>query len=154
MKNPKVVMAVILSLSMSQAFSQNLELTSSSGGYDEGSNGSVSWSIGEPIVETYEGSSMNVTQGFHQPDIHVVSVSNFQDIEISVYPNPTSDLININSEEQLNIRVFDAAGREVMSTTTNNTSNQIDLSDLSRGAYTFVFESNESIVKTVKIIKQ
>ena len=154
MKNPKIIMAVILSLSMSQAFSQNLELTSASGGYDEGSNGSVSWSIVEPIIETYEGTSMNVTQGFHQSDIHVVSVNNFKEIEISVYPNPTSDVININSEEQLNIRVFDASGREVMSTTTTSNSDQIDLSELSRGAYTFIFESNESIVKTVKIIKQ
>lgn len=45
------------------------EVISTTGGFIESSEGSVSWTIGEPIIMT-EGSGNNlVTQGFQQPQL-------------------------------------------------------------------------------------
>ncbi|NVO03773.1 MAG: Ig-like domain-containing protein [Bacteroidetes bacterium] len=57
--------------------------------------------------------------------------------EIKVYPNPTNGLININSGNQNSkeIRVYSNNGSLVYKTTTNNTSEVINLSDRSAGLY-------------------
>lgn len=155
MKNFKArtIIAVCL-LSGSTAFNQDLELTSASGGYSEGANGSVSWSIGEPIITTSEGFSMDVTQGFHQSNIHVVSVENNEEIGISIYPNPTNNFVNIESEKPLRVSIMDISGRLIRVVDVTDSNKQVDVTDLSRGTYTLIFESAGKIVKTVKIVKQ
>lgn len=37
------------------------------GGYYEGGNISISWTLGEPVIETFEGADIILTQGFQQP---------------------------------------------------------------------------------------
>ena len=150
----KITLLFVSCFLASTAFNQNLELISSSGAYDEDAGGSVSWSVGEVVIETYEGGSNDVTQGFHQSDIYIVSVENHIEMEISIYPNPTSDYINISATEKLRINIFDASGKLVEIVDMLGNEDQIDISHLSRGAYTFMFQSNGQLVKTVKIIKQ
>ncbi|MFU8843753.1 MAG: hypothetical protein ACNA7V_08100 [Bacteroidales bacterium] len=43
------------------------EVISSSGGYFESTNASVSWTLGETVTETFTGTSFILTQGFQQP---------------------------------------------------------------------------------------
>jgi hypothetical protein len=43
------------------------EVISSSGGYFENTNASVSWTLGETVTETFIGTNVNLTQGFQQP---------------------------------------------------------------------------------------
>ncbi len=52
-------------LLMSQSVSP--EVISSSGDYFEGSNASISWTLGEIATETYSNGSVILTQGFQQP---------------------------------------------------------------------------------------
>lgn len=42
-------------------------LISTAGGYYTGNGISLSWSLGEPVVETFSGGSVILTQGFQQP---------------------------------------------------------------------------------------
>lgn len=44
------------------------EVISSTGDFNRTSDGSVSWTIGEPISNTIAGSEGMATQGFHQPN--------------------------------------------------------------------------------------
>ncbi len=48
-----------------QVFSQ--EVIATAGGYYEGENFSVSWTLGEPVTETFTGADVILTQGFQQP---------------------------------------------------------------------------------------
>jgi len=43
------------------------QVVASSGGYFEGENLTLSWTLGEPVVETFTGSNVILTQGFQQP---------------------------------------------------------------------------------------
>ena len=68
--------------------------------------------------------------------------------ELLIYPNPTSDYININ--KKVDARVFDSIGRLVMSTDNTNT---LDMSMFDPGIYYIVFSYN-NIKINKKIIKK
>ena len=65
-----------------------------------------------------------------------------------IYPNPTSDYININ--KKVDARVFNSLGKLVAS---KNQTNVLDVSTLSRGVYYVTFEYNKLKINK-KIIKQ
>ena len=52
-----------------QSFSQ--EVIGSAGMYSTSANGSMTWTIGEVMIETYSSADNFFTQGFHQPDTKV-----------------------------------------------------------------------------------
>lgn len=60
--------------------------------------------------------------------------------ELSVYPSPASDIINIDIEEAFNYEVFDLSGKMVSK---GNSVGQIDIAQLSKGTYSIVVNANE-----------
>jgi hypothetical protein len=86
-----------------------------------------------------------------------VALSN-QDFEVdgfTIYPNPTDDIINIQSKETFNnakVKIIDISGKVVYANT-NFTSDFIDVSDLAKGFYILeINNDNESFTK--KFIKK
>jgi len=66
MKTSKILFILFISLTFSvHIYSQ--EVISSAGGYYQNENISLSWTLGEPVIETFEGSGLILTQGFQQP---------------------------------------------------------------------------------------
>lgn len=53
----------------------------------------IAWTFGEPLTFTYPQTSTILTQGFHQPEINVVAISEAQAPAIRIYPNPTQQLV-------------------------------------------------------------
>jgi hypothetical protein len=51
--------------------------------------GSLTWTLGEPVTETFRNGDL-LTQGFHQPYATLVSVSPVAptDLQVNIYPNP------------------------------------------------------------------
>ncbi|MCC9073722.1 T9SS type A sorting domain-containing protein [Flavobacterium sp. F-65] len=73
-----------------------------------------------------------------------------------LYPNPSSDFIEINSsnEDKIDsIHVFDLNGKLVMNLSGYNNSNRIDISKLNQGTYIVEFKLNGASVSK-KIIKK
>ena len=70
-------------------------------------------------------------------------------IQLSIYPNPTSDFLNIQNVKGLqNVRIFDMTGKKVKETS----SAAVDVKDLSNGRYILnVYYGNEVISR--KFIK-
>src|SRR5690606_4852567 len=95
------------------AVAQNLSLVSSSGTYSENSSGSISWSIGEVVIVTSSSGSNDVTQGFHQSRIYFSGIEELKELEISLYPNPTSEFVNIVSPNSVKLSIYDMSGRLV-----------------------------------------
>ena len=83
----------------------------------------------------------------------------FKDNNITVYPNPANEYINISFktslDKSINISVYDYMGKEVyQSVIENNSSIQtIDISNLNKGLY-FINLRNNELAKTIKFIKQ
>lgn len=138
----------------SAGYAQSLELISGGGSYAENSNGSLSWSIGEPVIMTVEGSANHITQGFHQSDIRVSGIEDIAGTDISVYPNPTSGLVNIVVNNTVYLQVYDAQGRLMKEAQLTGSFNELDLSDVNRGVYILHFRSEGNIINTIRIIKQ
>lgn len=64
----------------------------------------------------------------------VLKTDEVNKISINIYPNPSSDFINIHTKEKFNnIEVYDATGRKVISEINSN--NQIDVRKLLNGVY-------------------
>ncbi|KAB1156277.1 CotH kinase family protein [Flavobacterium luteum] len=73
--------------------------------------------------------------------------------EVSIYPNPTSQIVNIHSKKGIEkVEVFDVLGSLIFSSNKKSDSISIDFSSYSKGIY-FVTVFNELGITTEKIVK-
>ncbi|MEP5338213.1 MAG: leucine-rich repeat domain-containing protein [Algibacter sp.] len=78
-----------------------------------------------------------------------------EELDFSLYPNPTSDIVYIKNKElnNANVSVYDLSGRILSSKNMNGTFTEVDISSLSSGIYLFkVKVENSEFVK--RIVKQ
>ncbi|RTZ46854.1 T9SS type A sorting domain-containing protein [Chryseobacterium arthrosphaerae] len=71
-----------------------------------------------------------------------------------VYPNPVTQILNIDSQEKIqSVSVFDATGRNVLSSEVNQAKYNVDLSKLTSGTYIVTIKT-ESGSQSAKVIKK
>ncbi len=77
--------------------------------------------------------------------------------EISIYPNPTKDVITVNVPENFinsTFTISDLAGREVLTSTVNSNQMNLDLSLLNNGYYIFTVRNGvNQITKKIAVSK-
>lgn len=135
-------------------FSQNQNVISNGGNYQESSGGSLTWTIGEVVINTLESPDVHVTQGFNQDWLNFLNIEVFSEkINVSVFPNPTTEFINIEADKKSDLVIYDASGKSVGQYKIDKT-DQIDLSDFSAGIYYLNFSRKNAKLKTIKIIIQ
>ncbi len=78
------------------------------------------------------------------------------DLGLLVYPNPATEVVNIDTELAINgIRLFDFAGKLIIAETYNSEKTvKVDLKGLPKGVYIFEIEEVGHQISTVKIVKQ
>ena len=81
----------------------------------------------------------------------ILSVGQSQLDNVSIFPNPAQDILNISNAESANIIVFDLLGRNVISRSNISMNEEINVSALNAGAY-FVQISKDGNVTTKKFI--
>lgn len=80
----------------------------------------------------------------------VLGLEDVKKVEYSVYPNPTSDFLNIETLDSVkNIYLLNTLGQNVY----EGNSKQINISNLSKGMYLLKIEFENNIIVTEKIIK-
>jgi hypothetical protein len=126
----------------------------SSGGYAVKSEVSVNWILGGslsdiPLIDLNSSNQFNQTQ---------LSES---EISFKVYPNPTSDFINIEitpvDTGRINIGLFNSSGAKVINKIIGyQPVFQVNISDFPSGVYLLkvFFTSNDQFFKTEKIVKK
>ncbi len=97
------------------------EVISSAGDYFVGSNVTLSWTIGEAVIETFTDTNCILTQGFQQPFIPpIAGIKKLEDknLKIKVFPNPASDFLNVRfiatEEIDLIIELIDLNGKVLL----------------------------------------
>ncbi len=92
------------------------------------------YNVDEAIILTASNGSTSSTQEF-TIRVGVVSINTIENV-ISFYPNPTSDILNINfeSNQTAQMRIVDISGKLFIQSELNQT-NQIDLTNLPQGVY-------------------
>ncbi len=84
----------------------------------------------------------------------VLDNDNFSFFDFECYPNPTSSLINIQSNSTIkSIQLYDVQGRLLQSSSENTTNAVIDISQKTSGIY-FLKITSENGSKVAKIVKE
>lgn len=146
-----------------QAGTDIMETIITSGSNATGSSGSVTYSIGQ-VFYTYMGESVfTVAQGVQQQesdkDLGTPEVENPK-TQIFVYPNPTTDFVNINTEgfeldnRQQSYRLYDIQGRLLQQNKIDQTQTQVSLNNLSSSLYLLVIYVDNKLLQTFKILKK
>ena len=98
---------------------------------------STDLTVGEVMIETFSNISI-ITQGFHQGIEDINSDVVNLDINTKVYPNPTTNFLIIELEQNVNaeLLVYDINGKIVIKDKLNNEQQkQLDFSFLNQGNY-------------------
>lgn len=153
MKNYLSFVASVLCLNL---YSQSN--TVSAGGDAEGDNGSISYSIGQVVYTSAQGSNGNINQGVQQPyDIGVVTGIDEVGINLSVFPNPTSGLLTLTVADDdaslLSYQLFDVAGRMIDTRNKLNSTNTISLDAYATGVYTLSVSRENKQVKSFRVVR-
>ena len=117
------------------------EVVSTAGSYGETTSGSLSWTVGEPVIETITDGTNTLTQGFQQSKLTVTAISDLKvpGIELSVYPNPTSSFlsIEIKSDKQRNfmLNLFDLSGKLILQKKMTGNKQTIKMQNYKPGTY-------------------
>lgn len=125
--------------------------------YTSGGN-TIDFTIGEPIIETVSDGTNDLTQGFHQTLLTIVSVEDFAvDFSVNIFPNPTAELVNLKIEkfDGMTYRLFDVGGKKLQEAIIRQNATQITVTDYPKGTYLLTLTNNENNqLKTYKIIKK
>jgi hypothetical protein len=125
------------------------ELISTSSGKASSATTELEWSIGEVFTSTASG-TISSTSGFNQPSITIVDyVANVKNVTLNVYPNITSDVVNVKASETLKrILLYDVNGKLLKVEKTST----ISLNEFKSGTYLLrlEFDNNFNIYTIIK----
>lgn len=118
------------------------DVLATAGDFYSNASGSVSWTMGEPMGETYSSTNNILTQGFQQPWDFGTDVSAPTPVNADAYPNPTSDFVTIQFGSGSNgaymIEVYNTLGQQVSTSqyaATPSAQATVSLRDFADGIY-------------------
>ena len=151
-KNTLVLFSLFATISVSAQ-----EVVSTQGGSYSNASANIDFTIGEVIINTETDGTNSLTQGFHQTNWNFLGVENFApNFEAIVFPNPTSDVLNIRTSSFQNVTytLYDAQGKLVMQNILSAEQTPIQVSQLAPGSYSLTLNNETQNLKTFKLIKQ
>ncbi len=114
----------------------------SDGGFNSGTQGSLSWTLGEPVSETVNSSTGILTQGFQQNYEELMNLAEVNsDALIGIYPNPCSSTLHLqfNKSALVDVKIYDQQGRLLTVSEINLQSGvktcTLDVGELADGTY-------------------
>ena len=158
---PKIFLffSLLLFSQLSLAQSLSPEIISSSGANFNSGGSSLSWTIGEPIIDTYNAGSSQLTQGFHQSYLNITAIQpQAIGLEIRAYPNPSQSTVFIEiggNPESYQLELFNILGQRLQSFEAENSNAiSIDLSAYAAGNYLLrISQQNATPIQTFKMQK-
>lgn len=135
---------------------QGQEVIASQGDSYSNSSGSIDYTIGEVVTFTATDGSNDLTQGFHQTNWNFLGLDDYApNFEVGVFPNPTENYLNIQTEAYENVRFIltDAQGKLIMTDVLSNSLTTLEVAHLATGSYNLSLELNGVIVKTFRLAK-
>ncbi|HAP96185.1 MAG TPA: hypothetical protein DCP54_10640 [Chryseobacterium sp.] len=144
---------IILCLINSKVSAQSA--ISPNGGTIKNASGSVSYTVGITSYKNFKN-NYKASEGIQQPNTiyEVLNAQELQNDQVKVYPNPTSDILNIikkKSSDNLSYEIYDGNGKLLQRSIINNY--QINLTAYPAGLYIIkLFDENSA--NTIKILKK
>lgn len=160
MKKSKVL---ILSIAVISLFAGKLsaqQVIATSGGTGQSTSGTITYTLGELVIDTYSGTDKKLTQGFQQSRLIITAVQELQDLSYSVaaFPNPTTNYLKLKLEKDfpktLDYLLMDINGKVISSAKIENGETDISFEDYVVGTYFIKIIQGKKEVKTIKVVKQ
>jgi hypothetical protein len=136
------------------------EVIASAGEHYDNGTVQLSWTLGEVMIDTYDNGTNILTQGFHQTQLTVTSIEeNLADVTMNLYPNPTSEYLNIslrNNQNDINLQLYDMSGKLVHKDVINahDTKYVLPMQQVSAGNYLVQMQSEDGSLNTThKVVK-
>ena len=142
-------------------YSQNLDhfVIGTNGGFAWNNQFSLSYTIGEIVTELGNDpvNNIDLTQGFQQSYISIVSTENhIADIDISVFPNPAVNYLNVNISDLSKVKsyaMYDMSGKLLLQHEIISNQFEVSFSNFSSGNYLLIFKNDQQKLKTLKVQK-
>ena len=152
----KVLLISFYSLLYFNCFSQ--QVISTQGNSSSNSAGSLDYTIGDLIITFGSNDSTHLTQGFHQPVFEITNIETIEiSFEVSIYPNPAVDQLNIQFieiDKGSRFDLYDASGKLLVTKLITNHYMVIPFCKYETGVYFLSFISSENqLLKTFKVQK-
>lgn len=132
------------------------------GGNAYGNGGRISYSVGQMSYTRVNGINNYLLQGVQQPyEISIVNqINEITDIllQCDVYPNPTNDILKLKianpDKLKLSYCLYDGKGNLVLTKEIENNETYLSFKNYSPAVYFLKINNNNTIVKTIKILKK
>ncbi len=151
--------SVFLTFFLSLSAAQGQEVISAAGNHHESDDKSISWTLGETVIETFKADENIHTQGFHQPVITVVSIDEIDlpGYNITAFPNPAKRYVTLNVEaqkyENMSFMLYDVNGNLIKQGRIYDKNTDVSFEGLKPAVYFIrIIEANKNLT-TIKIIK-
>jgi len=135
------------------------EVIASAGGYNVNGAISISWTLGETVIPTFTNGDLVLTHGFQQQLIITTVEENLEVlVNIKVFPNPVSDVVNVQFESPVEgeavLTIIDSKGNLVKSEMIETTTieKQINLQDIPAGIY-YLRLNQGKLINVYKVVK-
>jgi len=141
-------------------FANAQHVISSSGSTLKNSTGSLSFTVGELVIDTKNAGATTITQGFHQTKLTITAMNNLrkQNFSISAFPNPTNDFVNLKIEKgeirDVEFTLFDLQGKVLSNRKIESTNTEVSFSGYNSGNYLLKVIQNGKEIQTLKIVKE
>ena len=126
-----------------------------------GSGGSISYSVGQVVYQTYTEVNVSVAEGVQQPYkiLAVIATKEARRIFLSVsaFPNPATDYLTLKVEnfdnENLSYQVIDMPGKILQNQKIKGDQTLVVMGNLAPATYFVKVLIDNRLIKTFKIVK-
>jgi hypothetical protein len=117
---------------------------------------SMDFTIGEMIIDTGNDGTTDITQGMHQSNWTITALDGYSaTYEATVFPNPTADVLNIQTSnfENVSYTLYDVKGVLVKQGNLSAEATAIQVSELVSGSYSLILNKGTQNLKSFKLVK-
>ena len=151
--NKKLITTMALAVAAFGSFAQS---TVSTAGYEATGGGTVSATIGQVGFMAVESENGSISQGVQQAfEITTETGIEITEIQLSAYPNPTSDVLNLKIDGDfgtVTYALYNNSSALVTKGTTNGSETQIQMGAYKPGVY-FLEVKMDGKAKKFKVVR-
>lgn len=146
-------------LTVSMGYAHAQEAVPATGGDGNGTNGSVSYSVGQVVYTAGSGTNGFINQGVQQPyDISTNSIEDGMDnILLNVFPNPTKDVLILSIDDTdfsgYSYELYNTQGQLIRQEDVVTHQVNIPMHELNSATYILKVRSTDDREKSFTIIK-
>lgn len=133
------------------------------GGDAQSNGGSVSYTVGQVVVQTSSNGTISVAEGVQQPyEIMTVGVDDYPQIVLNavVYPNPTENIaqLQLNGFEipvgGFRAIIYDGNGKMLQSLNVTDDITSFQIGQYATGTYYLELRDGKRLLKTFKVVRK